>query len=70
MPSVRERIATNVRALRAERNWSQEQLALEAGLHRTFIGHVELARRNLSVDNLEKIASALDVDVSRLLAKT
>lgn len=57
----------NVRGLRAERNWSQEQLALESGLHRTFIGHVELARRNLSVDNLEKIADALGVDASRLL---
>jgi transcriptional regulator with XRE-family HTH domain len=44
--------------MRQEREWSQERLALEAGLHRTFVAHVERQGRNISLDNLEKIALA------------
>jgi transcriptional regulator with XRE-family HTH domain len=54
-------------ALRAERGWSQEVLAFEAGLHRTFIAHVERQARNISLDNIEKIARALEVPTFRLL---
>ena len=39
-----------------ERGWSQEDLAHEAGLHRTFIGHVERQARNISVGNVKRIA--------------
>jgi transcriptional regulator with XRE-family HTH domain len=53
--------------LRAERGLSQEALALEAGLHRTFITHVERQVRNISIDNIEKIAAALGVEVHALL---
>jgi len=53
--------------LRQAHEWSQEQLALEAGLHRTFIAHVERHARNISLDNLEKIAKALGVEVYSLL---
>ena len=53
--------------LRQAREWSQERLALEAGLHRTFIAHVERHARNISLDNLERIATALGVEVYSLL---
>ena len=47
---------------------SQEFLAELAGLHRTYIGAVERAERNVSIDNIEKIAIALETDVSNLLS--
>lgn len=67
MPSARHILATNLRQLRAERLWSQEGVAFESGLHRTFIAHVEREARNISLDNIEKIAEALGVPVYRLL---
>lgn len=67
MGSAREILAANMKAIRAEKAWSQEKLALESGLHRTFIAHVELRTRNVSIDNIERIAEALDVSVARLL---
>jgi len=53
--------------LRNERGWSQEALALEAGLHRTFVAHVERQARNISLDNIERLAGALGVRVHELL---
>ena len=65
--SLREVFATNVRSLRAEREISQEALADLCGLHRTYIGSVERGERNISIDNIEKIARSLDVPPGRLL---
>lgn len=53
--------------LRAERGMSQEALAFEAGLHRTFVAHVERQARNISLDNIERLAMALNVPVGELL---
>lgn len=53
--------------LRAELGWSQEALAFECGLHRTFVAHVERQARNISLDNLERIAHALHVHPYELL---
>ena len=64
--SAREFLAENMRALRAERNWSQETLAFETGLHRTFIAHCEAGSRNISLDNIEKIAYAFKVPMETL----
>ncbi len=58
--------AANVRAYRLEKNISQEKLAELAGLHRTYISAVERERRNISIDNIEKIAEALEVDAYTL----
>jgi transcriptional regulator with XRE-family HTH domain len=66
-PSARELLARNLIRLRAERRFSQEELAYEAGLHRTFVAHVERRMRNISLDNIEKLAMALDVPVASLL---
>lgn len=66
--SARQRVAFHLRVIRAERRISQEQLAEAAGLHRTFVGAVEREKRNISIDNLERLAYALDVDVSLLIS--
>ncbi|MGQ3194347.1 MAG: helix-turn-helix transcriptional regulator [Hydrogenophaga sp.] len=66
--SAREALALNMIRLRAERGWSQEDLAHEAGLHRTFIGHVERQARNISLDNVERIAHVFGLQAHQLLA--
>jgi transcriptional regulator with XRE-family HTH domain len=60
-------LAKNLVALRAQRQWSQEELAFQAGLHRTFVTHVERQSRNIALDNLEKLAVALGVTAHELL---
>jgi len=67
--NARDLLADNLKRLRAERGWSQEQLAHEAGLHRTFVAHVERKMRNISIDNIERLAVALGVSPSLLLAE-
>lgn len=66
--SLRNVLARNVRQLRHERGLSQEELADRAGLHRTYVGSIERGERNLTVDNIQKIARGLDVDAAQLLA--
>lgn len=65
--SLRDVLAYNVRAYRVKRLLSQEQLGFAAGLDRTFVSQVERARINVSLDNIEKLAAALDVPVADLL---
>lgn len=57
-----------VKALRQARNWTQEELARRADLHRTYIGSVERSERNVSLLNIARIAKALGVSVTALLA--
>lgn len=66
-PNARLRLAQRLRAERAVRGISQEQLADLAGLHRTYVGSVERAERNISIDNIEQLAGALELDISKLL---
>lgn len=66
--SARERLALQMRERRSVAGLSQEDLAEIAGLHRTYIGGIERAERNVSIDNIEKIAIALGTDVVHLLA--
>ena len=56
-----------VRAIREAKGLSQEGLAERAGLHWTYIGQVERGQRNLSLHNILKIASGLDVDAGELV---
>lgn len=65
--SARAVLASNLIRLRREKGWSQEVLAFEAGLHRTFVAHVERQVRNISLDNLERLARALGVQIHELL---
>ena len=64
---LRQVLAKNVRLCRHHLNLSQEELADRARLHRTFIGAIERAEQNLSLDNIEKIAKALEVKPHQLL---
>ena len=61
--------ADNLRMIRQEKGLSQEKLAELAGLHRTFISAIECKRRNISIENIEKIAKALQIDPSLLFIK-
>ena len=64
--SGRTLLAENILRLRQQKHWSQELLAYEAGLHRAVIGHIENERQNVTLDNIEAIAAALDVEISAL----
>ncbi len=66
--TARERVARHLRSLRAAQGISQETLAERADLHRTYVGSIERCERNVSLDNIESLATALGVDVSELLA--
>ena len=68
--SLRELFASNVRVIRQQRGLSQEALASLAGLHRTYMGAVERGERNISIDNIERIASALNLEAFKLLQTT
>ena len=58
----------NVQKHRMDQQLSQEQLADKAGVHRTYIGMIERAEKNITLKNIEKIANALQVKISDLLA--
>lgn len=64
---LRKILADNIRALRASTGFSQEDLADNCGLHRTYIGSVERGERNISLENIERISTALGVTAPQLL---
>jgi transcriptional regulator with XRE-family HTH domain len=65
---TRHLLARRLRELRFKRGWSQETLADQAGLHRTYISGIERADRNIGLDNVEKLADAFEITVSDLLS--
>ncbi len=64
---LRDVIARNLRRLRSERSWSQERLALESGLNRTYLSAVERSEQNISTDNIARLADALSIEAWVLL---
>lgn len=58
--SARLQFARKLKSLRLAHGWSQEELAERAELHRNYVGAVERGERNVSIDNMEKIAQALN----------
>ena len=65
---TRAKLSANMIRLRKEKGWSQEELADQSGLHRTYISGVERKDRNPTIMVLEKIAKALSVTVAQLIA--
>ena len=59
-----------VRKERSKLGWSQEVLAEKAGVHRTYIGMVERAEKNITLANIEKFATALKISISKLMGST
>lgn len=66
-PTLRRVLANNVRRKRLGLGLSQEAFAERAGLHRTYISSVERTGRNITLDNVERIAAALGVSAASLL---
>lgn len=60
--------ARNLRNSRKRKGLSQEKLAELSNLHRTYVGSVERGERNISLDNMERLANALGVNLADLLA--
>jgi transcriptional regulator with XRE-family HTH domain len=65
--SARRIFAENLRKARLAKKLSQEDLAELANLHRTYVGSVERAERNVSIDNMERLAAAVGVSLSSLV---
>jgi transcriptional regulator with XRE-family HTH domain len=68
MRDLCDSLGTSVRRLREARQWSQEILAEKAGLNRSYVGEVERGKAVPSLLTLEKLAVALDLNTSDLLA--
>ena len=63
---IKKKFWERIRQLRKEKWWSQEQFAQRCKLHRTYIGIVERGEKNLSLENIEKIAKVLGVEIKDL----
>ena len=64
---IRQRLATNLRMARQQKGWSQEQLAFEADIHRTYISDLERGFRNPTITVVDRLAKALKMSVGDLL---
>ena len=63
---VNVKVGLMIKKYRMSKGLTQEELSFEAGLHRTYIGHVERAEKNITIKNVEKIAKGLNIDISEL----
>ena len=68
--NLRKQLGRSIRSIRLEIGMTQEELAVKAGLHSTYIGGVERGERNVSVDNIEKIAKGLSTAPGDLFPHT
>ena len=63
---ARKRLSIRIRELRKKKKWTQQELAEKAGLHLTYVGHLELGKYHPTVFVMWKIAKALGVSVNEL----
>lgn len=61
---------TNVKSYRLERKMSQEELAEKSHLHRTYISAIECFRRSIALENVQRIADALEIEPYKLFMET
>lgn len=61
------KFGNKVREERLKKGFSQEALAEKAGVHRTYIGMIERAEKNITLKNIGKIAKALNIKINKLL---
>lgn len=61
---------SNLRKYRTALNLSQEKFAEKCGLHRTYISDIECFRRSISLENIQKIANALEIETYKLFLDT
>lgn len=64
--SIQEIFGQNVRLAREEKGWSQDHLSEISGLHRTYISGIERGVRNPTIEIVQQIALALNIDISEL----
>lgn len=69
MSEIAKFIGQRIRNYRTQQNLSQEKLAEMAGCHPTYIGQLERGEKNATLESVEKIASALNIPLSRLFEK-
>lgn len=67
MKNIKKIFALNLKKYRQINNLSQEQLAFLCGLHRTYISAIECEKRNISIENIAKIAESLNIKPYKLL---
>jgi len=64
---IRKRLAANLRRLRNERDLSQERLAFEVNIHRTYISDLERGARNPTIEIIDRLATYFEVPAGNLL---
>lgn len=64
---ITTRLGRNLRRLREEKGWSQEDYADRAGIHRTYVSDIERGRRNPTVTVIERLAKPFGIGAGRLL---
>jgi transcriptional regulator with XRE-family HTH domain len=67
--NINKKTGARIRKLRKKKGWSQEKLALEANLHRAYIGQIERAEKNIGLKNLEKIAKTLSIKLKDIISE-
>lgn len=64
--TILKKFGQQIRFYRKLKKWPQDELAHRAGLHRTYIGAIERGERNVSLINIEKLATALEISIAEL----
>lgn len=67
---IRKVFGDNLRQTRMSKGLSQEKFAELCGLHRTYISDIECYQRNVSIDNINKISTALNIETYKLFIET
>jgi transcriptional regulator with XRE-family HTH domain len=70
IPSTKRILARNLRRLRLEHGWSQDDLAAEAGVRQALVSAIEVATANPTLESLDRLTSALKVDMAALFDRT